>query len=326
MTGFASTFIVALLFSGADSAMRVHPGEAGLYPDREANTKCEEMCKVDSGMDADARDCLTECAVATDLHTHHLDDGAYYFASDEAYNEKGGKKIKDLHNEKAPEEVPSCTPTIDLSKTPEFGDLDTNGDGVISVEESEEWGEKACVSDEMQTQVFQQADLNADHVIDKKEFEAAGEVTKNEQVMDKALEKVSEGDDEYNPVQNPPLEDFDANKDGALDKDEAKEMFEHELERRTEHEPVPEETMKEIEPDVQDAIDKVDTNDDGEIDADEYVAKGDDADLGTELKEAGEANEDAKELDDLARADKGEPAPAFLQRAHGHKNRFHRRY
>jgi len=323
MTGFVSAFVFALMFSVADA-------QAGLYPDRDANKHCEEMCKVDAGMDGDARDCLTECAVSTDLQTHHMDDGKYYFANDEAYNEKGGEKIKALHNEKAPEEVPSCTPTIDLSKTPQFDDLDANGDGVISVEESEDWAKTACIPDEMQTQVFQQADLNADHVIDKKEFETAGEWSKNEQAMDKALEKVSEGDDEYNPVQNPPLEEFDENKDGALDKDEAKEMYEHELERRTESAPVPEEKMKEMEPDIQNAIDEVDTNDDGEIDGDEYVAKGDDADLGTELKEATEAKEDEPELDDMARADKGAPAAEegsqFLQqRQHRYKGRFHRR-
>merc|ERR550537_1385757 len=111
----------------------------------------------------------------------------------------------------------------------------------------------------MQTQVFQEADLNQDHVIDKEEFGKAGEVSKNEEAMDKALEKVSEGDDEYNSVQNPPIEEFDKNKDGALDESEAKDVFEHELERRTDNEDVPEETMKDLEPEVQDAIDEVDT-------------------------------------------------------------------
>merc|ERR1719217_2011700 len=100
--------------------------------------------------------------------------------------------------------------------------------------------------------------------------------------MDKALEKVSEGDDEYNSVQNPPLEEFDENKDGALDDSEAKEVFEHELERRTDNEDVPEETMKDLEPEVQDAIDEVDTNDDGEISGDEYVAKDEGSDMGKE--------------------------------------------
>merc|ERR1719321_194238 len=104
--------------------------------DHPAMTKCEELCKVDSGMDADARDCLTECASATDLTTHHLDDGFGYFATDESYNEKGGEQILEKHNEEASEEVESCTPTVDLEKTPQFTDLDTNGDGVIDFDES----------------------------------------------------------------------------------------------------------------------------------------------------------------------------------------------
>jgi hypothetical protein len=319
MTGSINALFMALLFSSACARMRHRedpPADtAGLYPDRDANKKCEELCKVDSGMDADARDCLTECAVSTDLQTHHLDEGTDYFVKDESYNEKGGKKMKKLYNEKAPEEVVSCVPTVDLDKKPEFEDLDTNGDGVIDFEESENFSRKACVPDEMNEQTFSAADFNQDKVIDKKEFEGAGESSKNEEAMDEALEKVSEGDDEYNPVQNPPLEEFDENKDGALDESEAKDMFEHELERRTDHEDVPPEKMKEFEGEVQDAIDKVDTNDDGEIDGDEYVAKDEGSDLGQEIKEAADADEDAEELDDLSRAG-GAPAAAasFTQR------------
>merc|ERR1719265_2553967 len=169
----------------------------------------------------------------------------------------------------------------------------------------------------MAEQIFSEADLNQDKVIDKTEFKDAGEDTKNEEAMDEALEKVSQGDDEYDSVQNPPLEEFDANKDGALDESEAKDAFEHELERRTEHEDVPEETMKELEPEIEDAIDKVDTNDDGEISGDEYIAKDVDpmsgesgSDMGQELKEEANNDEDAKELDDLPRAEGAAPAPA----------------
>merc|ERR1719214_498595 len=115
--------------------------------------------------------------------------------------------------------------------------------------------------------------------------------------MDKALEKHSEGDDEYNSVQNPPLVEFDKNKDGALDKSEAKDMYHHELERRTDW-TVNETKMDAMDPDIESAIDEVDTNDDGEITGDEYVAKGDGSDLGQELKEAANADDDATELDD----------------------------
>lgn len=324
MSSFATTLtVVALLLSGVNARMRRReepPADtAGMYPDREATSKCEELCKVDAGMDADTRDCLTECASSTDLMTHNLDQGLEDFARDESFNEKGGKKMQEAHNEKAPEEVPECAPQVDLTKAPQFSDLDTNGDKVIDYEESAAWSEKACIPDEMTEQVFSEADLNQDKVIDMNEFKEAGEDSKNEEAMDKALEKVSEGDDEYNSVQNPPLEEFDNNKDGALDESEAKEVFEHELERRTEHEEVPPETMKELEPEVQEAIDKVDTNDDGEISGDEYVAKDDGSDLGQELSEAAAADEDKPEMDDLSRVDAGAPAPAasFTQR---HRN------
>jgi len=303
------TFVVALVLPNV--AARMHREDP---PERAAVKKCEEMCKVDSGMDADARDCLTECATHTDLMTHHLDTGFGGFVTDESYNEKGGEKMKELHNEKAPEEVPECTPTVDLDKIPGFADMDLNGDGVIDFEESEEWSKSACVPDEMAEQVFSEADLNQDKVIDKSEFEEAGEDTKNEEAMDKALEKVSGGDDEYNSVQNPPLEEFDGNKDGVLDGSEAKEVFEHELGRRTEHEEVPEEAMKEMEPDVQEAIDEVDTNDDGEISGDEYVAKDEGSDMGNEMNEAAKADEDAEELDDLSRADGAAGAASLVQR------------
>jgi len=338
MTGFATTltFAMALLVC-ADAKMRrdlaaapaAAPAAGGEWKKllEEASTKCKELCKVDTGMDADAHDCLNECAVNTDLMTHHLDQGFENFARDEAYNEKGGNQIKELHNEKAPEEVPTCAPTVDLSKAPQFADLDANGDGVIDFEEAASWNEKACVPDEMAEQIFSEADLNQDKVIDKTEFKDAGEDTKNEEAMDKALEKVSQGDDEYNSVQNPPLEEFDDDNSGGLDESEAKEAFQHEIERRTEHEDIPEETQKELEPEIKDAIDKVDTNDDGEISGDEYVAKDDSGDLGQELSEAANADDDKKELDDLARAGGAAPAPAaaiFAQRRH-HASFLHKR-
>jgi len=315
----ALTLVAALVLPDVTARMRREDP-----PEHPASKKCEEMCKVDSGIDADARDCLTECATHTDLMTHHLDKGFKGFVTDESYNEKDGEKMKEVHDEKAPEEVGECTPTIDLDTIPGFADMDLNGDGVIDFEESESWSKKACVPDEMAEQVFSEADLNQDKVIDKSEFKEAGEDTKNEEAMDEALEKTSEGDDEYNSVQNPPLEEFDDNKDGALDESEAKEVFEHELGRRTEHEEVPEETMKELEPDVQEAIDKVDTNDDGQISGDEYVAKDEGSDMGNELNEAAKADEDAEELDDLPRAD-GAAGASLVQRQRHHNSAFLRK-
>jgi len=277
-------------------------------------------------MDADTNDCMTECATACDLHTHHLDDCYDYFVRDESFNEKGGKKMKKAHNEKATEEVVSCAPQpgYDLGdKEPTLDDLDLNKDGVIEEEEAIEFGARACITDEIIRQIFSEADLNQDKVISKDEFASHGENTVQEKAIDDALEKVSEGDDETNTVQSPDMTEFDKNDDGALDKEEAKDAIEHELAQRTEHEEVPEETMKELEPEIEKAIDKVDTNDDGEIDADEYAAEADPEGLGNELKEAQDADEDKKEIDDLPRAT---AAPAVMIQQRRMLRHSHRHY
>lgn len=319
MPVFATTFAVAvaLLLSGADAKMRRRedPPPGKFYPERDSTVRCEELCKKDTGMDADMRNCMTECSVYTDVMTHDLDKGFHDFAMDESFNEKDGKGIKKIHNEKAPEEAYGCGPSVDLDKKPTFEELDTNGDKVIDFEEALAFSHKACIPDEKTEQMFSEADSNQDKVLSSEEWGTAGEETKSEEAMDEALEKVSQGDDEYDSVQNPPLEEFDANKDGALDESEAKDAFEHELERRTEHEDVPEETMKELEPEIEDAIDKVDTNDDGEISGDEYTAKDEGSDMGQELKEEANNDEDAAELDDLPRAD-GAPAATLLEMRH----------
>jgi len=342
------TVAVALLLSGSEAKMRRRedPPKGEFYPERKSTPKCEELCKKDTGLDADFRDCMTECSVYTDVMTHDLDKAFHDFTQDESFNEKGGEKMKEAHNEEAPEEAYACGPSVDLEKKPTFEDLDTNGDKVIDFEEALAFSEKACITDEKTEQMFSEADLNQDKVLNKEEWDNSGEDTKSEEAMDKALEKVSQGDDEYDSVQNPPLEEFDENKDGALDESEAKEAFEHELERRTEHEEVPKETMEELEPEIKDAIDEVDTNDDGEISGDEYIAKDEGSDMGQELKEEAHNDEDAKELDDLPRAQGAAPAPAasliqrhsagflrkrrdtrkyaqLLQKARQHRHRYH---
>jgi len=325
MQGSSVVLALALVVLTADARLRRKEDPAP----SEATTKCVELCKTDSGMDADSNDCLTECAVSTDLHTHHLDAGIRHFVKDEAHNEKGGKKMQEAHNEKAPLEVLGCTPEVDLKKAPDFKDLDTNGDGVIDAEESLAWNEKACVPDEMSEQIFHQADTNQDKVIDKSEWKEAGEDTKHEQAMDKALEKVSEGDDEYNPVQNPPFKEFDHNDDGALDESEQKDAFKHEVGRRSEHrydavDDLPKDAQKDLEPEVQDAIDTVDTDDDGKISEKEYTEKdGDGSDLGQEYKEAADADEDSTDVDDLSRVDAGAPAPAAFLETKSRKLREH---
>merc|ERR1719375_2924660 len=98
-----------------------------------------------------------------------------------------------------PVDVLDCTPTVDIDHPPKLEDLDWKQDGVIDAEEAHDWGHKACVPDEMTDQIFSEADSNQDQKITPEEH--------------------SEGDDEYNRVHAPPLEEFDENNDGGLDDD-----------------------------------------------------------------------------------------------------------
>lgn len=274
-------------------------GEHGMfYPDRPAEKTCEEICTEDKGMDKAT--CDTECAVKTDLGTHHMDDAVEDVAADESYNEQGGNSIEDKVEADHPVEVLDCAPEVDIEKTPELSDIDTKQDGVLDEEECKAWGKKACVPDEMTEQIFNQADANCDHVIDEEEFTEAGEDTAQEEALDEALEDHYEGDDELNNVQAIPLEKLDENKDGALDPTEHKNGVKFEMERREEgrwsvpDEEVPEEASEE-------AFDTVDADGDGLITGDEYEAPAEDggSSLGEEIKEAAGADEDASDPDDV---------------------------
>jgi Ca2+-binding EF-hand superfamily protein len=279
-------------------------------------------------MDADT--CVTECAVQTDLQTHSLDEGVNHFVTDESYNEdsSGGDEMREAYNEDAPEEVPECAPEpgYEAGEKPAFTTLDTNGDGVIDPDEAFAFTEKACIPNEIGEQIFMEADLNQDKVISQEEFDAhGGEETKNEVAMDDALEEKFEGDDETNTVQNPPLEEFDKDNSGDLDNEEATDMFEHEIERRTEHQDGTDKVVEELKPEIDEAINEVDTNGDGNISGDEYVAEStEDAGMDDELQEAAAADEDKDEPEDLSRAGGPAPAPAAfishrrqLRRGHG---------
>jgi len=259
------------------------------------------------------------------LNTHHLDEGTEQFATDEAYNEKGGKSMEAKAEADYPVDVLDCTPTVDIDHPPKLKDLDWKQDGVIDAEEAHDWGHKACVPDEMTDQIFSEADSNQDQKITPEEYENSGEGTSHEEAIDKALEAHSEGDDEYNRVHAPPLEEFDENNDGGLDDDEYKKAVKFEMERRNEgrwDDKIPEGAAEE-------AMEKVDTDNDGKVEGDEYVkpAADDGSDLGEEISEAAKADEDANDPDDLARADgkdqwkEAPPAASMLstrfQVAHG---------
>eukprot|EP00746_Dinoflagellata_sp_MGD_P161588 gnl/MRDRNA2_/MRDRNA2_88792_c0_seq1.p1 gnl/MRDRNA2_/MRDRNA2_88792_c0~~gnl/MRDRNA2_/MRDRNA2_88792_c0_seq1.p1 ORF type:complete len:413 (-),score=128.90 gnl/MRDRNA2_/MRDRNA2_88792_c0_seq1:24-1262(-) len=282
--------------------------QAGLYPDRPANEDCVAICQHDTGMDKES--CATQCATSTDLTTHHMDEGVDSIAEDKAYNEAGGNAIEEHVEGEHPVDVLDCAPQVDIEHPPELDELDTNQNGVVEQGEAEEWGHKACVPDEMTDQIFSQADTNCDHVIDKAEYEESGPDTAQEQAVDEALEETSEGDDEYNNVQSPPLEEFDEDDSGTLDEKEHHEAVEFEMERRgeerwgTDDSEVPAQETEQ-------AFDDVDTDDDGLIEGDEYVAPAEDggSDLGEEITEAAHQDEDATDPDDLNQQPAA-PAPA----------------
>lgn len=310
---FAILLLLTATACAATRRSKEEPPKGKYYPERPSMKTCEDLCKTDSGIDADLQDCLTECAVHTDLATHHMNDGIMEFGEDESYNEKGGKKMEKKAEADHPVEILDCTPEVDMSQPPNLKDIDSKKDGVIDEDEAKEWGHKACVPDEMTEQIFHEADRNADHVITEDEFTDAGEETVQEEAVDKALEEHSEGDDEYNSVQAPPLNEFDENKDGGLDEAEHKKAVKFEMERRGEgrwsvkNEEVPEQETKE-------AFDKVDADDDGQIEGNEYTeeADGGGSDMGEEIIEAAKADEEKEDPDDLARADGAAPAASML--------------
>jgi hypothetical protein len=285
--------------------------QAGLYPDRESVAICEKMCMEDKGMDKDT--CHTECAVSTDLTTHHMNDGVESVAEDESYNEAGGNGIEEHVEAEHPIDVLDCAPQVDIDHAPELEELDTNQNGAVSEEEAEAWGHKACVPDEVTDQIFHQADTNCDHQISEEEYEQSGEDTAQEEAVDKALEEQDTGDDEYNSVQTPPLEEFDEDDSGALDPQEHHEAVEFEKERREEDRwgvadsEVPEEETDE-------AFKTVDTNDNGLIEGDEYEAPAPagGSDMGEEIVEAAAQDEDATDPDDLNQAPAAAPAAASM--------------
>jgi len=310
---FAGLLVLSATVAAATKKFREEPhaGEHGMYyPARDADKTCEEICAEDKGMDADT--CITECETHTNLQTHHMNDGVDDFAEDEAYNEANGEGVEEHVEANHPVDVLDCAPEVDIDQAPTLKEIDTKQDGVIDQEEAREWGHKACVPDEMTDQIFSQADKNCDHTVSEEEFDRTGEDTVHEEAVDDALEEHSEGDDEYNPVDTPPLEEFDDNKDGGLDKEEHKDAVQFEMERRKEGRwdvsdaEVPEGATNE-------AFDKVDTDGDGQIEGDEYVDAPEDggSDLGEELTEAAGADEDAKDPDDLPRSgEEGAPAGA----------------
>lgn len=314
----------------ARRAVHAARGHAADEPALDPAEECAKVCSADSGIDADPEYCNNECAVYTDLTNHVKDDGVgtkeaiKQFVGDESYNEKGGTKMEDQFEEEHGEEVLDCAPSVDVDKEPSMEDMDVNGDGVVSKEEAENYGHKACVPDEMTDQIFEEADVDQDDKVTKEEFAEAGEDTAAEEELDEALEGSDdgapkgespfEGDDEHAVVDNQDFEEVDKNGDEVIDAGEFHDHAEFEAEKRTEtnaaHVPVSgDETdmVADGAPAVGEAMDKVDENGDDVLTKEEFEStEGGGSDLGEEIQEAAKQDEDMPDPDGLDRANGAE--------------------
>merc|ERR1719456_2174257 len=277
-------FVVLLLFvpAGGQAPASSPAGPAHYH----TNPGCWEMCKHAKGLGASS--CMADCRTITDSHWDD-EEAVKQFVEDKSYNEAGGEAMDRAYEEKYGEKVLSCRPKFDGK--PSFDDLDEDGDGVLTASEMIDFGAKMCVSDEMAMQLFSMADSNRDKVIDLKEWGTVGEETRAEQAIDDSVDdtKASKSDDVYNEVKTPPFETFDADKDGALNKEELMNALMFEFYRR-----FPETSKKEVHAmaeDITKDLDKifsaVDTDGDGQISKAEFEAPSRQSeDLGGDLAEA----------------------------------------
>lgn len=260
---------------------------------------CFHVCQHAHGLGAS--DCITECRAYTDV-AQDKTEALKEFVADNSYNEAGGERMEKAYEEEHPgEKVPDCQPTF--HRTPQFNDVDLNHDGVITPEEAEEFGQKMCVSNEMVMQIFDMTDRNLDKKVDPKEFDQVGEDTKAEGALDKVVDPLSEGDDEYAPVKLPQFEEFDKNKDNILDQNEMEDVLMFELHRRFPG--VSDDELVTKAADVMDElaaeVHRIDQDGDGMISRKEFHMvhlKKDQQTLGHEFKEAATGDHNAQELDD----------------------------
>merc|ERR1719201_220258 len=214
--------------------------------------------------------------------------------------------MEEAFEDKYDREIKSCKPTV--TSFPKFVDLDENGDGVVSESEMIRFGEKMCVSDEMALQVFMMADRDRNNVIDPKEWGQVGEDTAAEQAIDNSIDgtTASQADDEYSEVKMPPFKEFDANKDGVLDKKELQNVLEFELYRR-----FPDASYEQIKSiagditgDLEGIVKEMDKDGDGKISRSEFEGPPEkDEDLGGELVEAARGDKNGEDIDDLHRVE-----------------------
>eukprot|EP00747_Dinoflagellata_sp_TGD_P138612 gnl/TRDRNA2_/TRDRNA2_175795_c0_seq5.p1 gnl/TRDRNA2_/TRDRNA2_175795_c0~~gnl/TRDRNA2_/TRDRNA2_175795_c0_seq5.p1 ORF type:complete len:362 (-),score=119.65 gnl/TRDRNA2_/TRDRNA2_175795_c0_seq5:73-1158(-) len=314
-----SFLIVALALASVNALKTNAPGPAPGPAPLTAGDMCRELCKKDTGMDADFNDCMTECNVYTDTAPSWEDAGGE-FTEDESYNEKGGEEMEDKFEEMFPEKkVADCYPQVDVNKEPSFEDVDLNHDGKVTKQEAIEWGAKACIPDEMVRQLFHDTDGNRDQYIDKAEWGVGGEDTALEKKIDERADPKTEGDDEYHEVYMPKFDVFDLNDDGVLEESEVFDAFMFEMRQRM-PEMGPDDKQKlvnEFRGKLAEDFKELDQNSDGVLDQKEYYAQAP-GDLGTEFKEAANQDEDAEDPDDMGRDDalpdgpSPAPAPASL--------------
>eukprot|EP00747_Dinoflagellata_sp_TGD_P138608 gnl/TRDRNA2_/TRDRNA2_175795_c0_seq1.p1 gnl/TRDRNA2_/TRDRNA2_175795_c0~~gnl/TRDRNA2_/TRDRNA2_175795_c0_seq1.p1 ORF type:complete len:368 (-),score=126.89 gnl/TRDRNA2_/TRDRNA2_175795_c0_seq1:78-1181(-) len=311
--------VLALTSAAALKTNGEAPGPAPGPAPLNAGDMCRELCKKDTGMDADFNDCMTECNVYTDTAPSWEDAGGE-FTEDESYNEKGGEEMEDKFEEMFPEKkVADCYPQVDVNKEPSFEDVDLNHDGKVTKQEAIEWGAKACIPDEMVRQLFHDTDGNRDQYIDKAEWGVGGEDTALEKKIDERADPKTEGDDEYHEVYMPKFDVFDLNDDGVLEESEVFDAFMFEMRQRM-PEMGPDDKQKlvnEFRGKFSEDFKALDKNSDGVLDEEEYYAKTE-GDLGTELKEQANQDEDLEDPDDMGRDDAlplgpaPGPAPASL--------------
>lgn len=266
---------------------------------------CDELCKYDTGMDADHGVCVTDCRSYVDAGGDI--ESLRSFVTDETYNEQGGEKMEKYFETKTGMQVPDCKPTLDMNS--DFGrkyfDLvDANNNGELTRDELNIWGKKACVPNEMAQQIFDFADANFDDRVTPAEYGSIGEDTDAEDVLDKYADKETKGEDQYEPVQMPAFRHVDGNKDGQLDQVEIMDMFKREIKKRiptmakADVDALAAEHQKELLKDMH----KVDTDADGKINEEEYKKAAGTKGMGEELAEAADVNNNLTDPDDLPRA------------------------
>jgi hypothetical protein len=268
---------------------------------------CNELCKHDTGMDGDFDFCVVDCRTYVDAGNDIA--SLFDFVTDETYNEQGGESMEEHFEKATGKKIPDCKPSIDVGKVPTFEMVDTSQDGKISRKEMEEWAVKACVPDEIAHQIFDIADSSYDQHIDAAEWKAIGENTSIEELLDSFADKLTQGEDQYEPVQLPAFRHLDTSKDGELDKEEIMKLFKDEIKRR-----IP--TMssddvnglaKQYEEDIMKDVMKLDLDGDQTINEVEfgYPHSGG---MGRELWEAAQNPNNLPDPDDLSR-NPGGPSP-----------------